>query len=63
LLSFFPNFFSSLVPSDYVEITNQQSLVPDANLIRNAGFIFSYQIIIIGCLLAGILVSFGWWKK
>jgi hypothetical protein len=63
MLSFFPNFFAGLVPSDYVETTNKKSLVPDSNLIRNSGFVFSYQLIIIGCLLAGFLVSFGWWKK
>jgi len=62
MLNFFPNFFAKTVPQDYAEITNKGSLVPDANLIRNAGFVFSYQLIVLLCLGIGSVISYVWWK-
>jgi hypothetical protein len=63
MFSFFPNFFVKTIPQDYVEITNKSSLIPDANLIRNAGFVFSYQLIVLVLVGLASLASFVWWKQ
>jgi len=57
-LSFFPNFFASLISPDYVESTLEKNFIPDANLLRNAGFSFSYQLIVLGIWGLAILISY-----
>lgn len=64
MFSFFPNFFAKTVPFDYAEITNKSSLIPDANLIRNVGFVYSYQLIVlfltgVGSVLSYVLYKYG----
>jgi hypothetical protein len=54
-LSFFPSFFS--VPNYYIEIPFEKSLLPDGNLIRNAGHTFSHQLIVIGITAVALLAS------
>jgi hypothetical protein len=63
MFSFFPNFFLKTIPQDYAEITNKSSLIPDANLIRNVGFVFSFQMIVIFLVGLGSLASYVWWKQ
>jgi hypothetical protein len=55
-MSFFPNFFTP--PEYYVETPVEKSLVPDGNLFRNAGSSISFQLIALGVLFVGALVSF-----
>lgn len=62
-MGFFSNFFASLIPEYYVEYPVQKSLVPDGNLIRNAGNSLSYQLVVIGAFLLAIIVSFAVQKK
>jgi hypothetical protein len=61
-LSFFPNFFSGLIPEFYVETPVEKTLVPDGNLLRNAGSTFSYQIVVIGLFSIGVIASLCLWK-
>lgn len=49
--AFFPNFFSSSVPNNYVELAapNSYKLATlDANVIRNAGYAFSLLLVFVG---------------
>ena len=63
MLSFFPNFWSSKVPASYVEVTNYPSLVPDANLVRNGGFIYSFEVILIGLMIVCFSVAYYLYKS
>lgn len=55
IFSFFPSFFS--VPNYYIEIPFEKSLLPDGNLIRNAGHTFLHQLIVIGITAVALLAS------
>jgi hypothetical protein len=57
--AFFPNFFSSSVPNNYVELAapNSYKLATlDANIIRNAGFAFSLLLVFVGAYALVTLV-------
>lgn len=56
-LNFFPNFFSGLISPYYVETEVEKTLIPDGNLLRNAGFTFSFQLIVLGLLAISAVVS------
>jgi hypothetical protein len=56
-LNVFPNFFSSLISPYYVENTVERTLIPDGNLLRNAGYTFSYQIITAVLLVIAAIAS------
>ena len=56
-LTFFPNFFPP--PNYYVEIPVEKSLVPDGNLLRNAGSSLSFQIIVISATILAVCISLG----
>jgi hypothetical protein len=48
---FFPNFFASTIPSNYVELAAPNSFklaTLDVNIVRNAGFAMSLLIVFIG---------------
>lgn len=49
------NMFAGTLPPDYVEPYQPATLIPDGNLTRNAGFTFSFWIILI--LLLGIAIG------
>jgi hypothetical protein len=59
-LTFFPNFFPP--PDYYVETPMEKSLVPDGNLLRNAGSSMSYQLVVMGVLLVAVVSSFLYQK-
>lgn len=59
-LAFFPNFFPP--PNYYVEIPVEKSLVPDGNLLRNAGSSLSFQIIVVSAVVVAVCLSLGFQK-
>lgn len=46
-----------------MEVPYEKSLVPDGNLLRNAGYTFSYQIIVVGLLAAALIGSLVYSSK
>ena len=62
-LSFFPNFFSELIPNFYLEVPYEKTLIPDGNLLRNAGNTFSYQLIFAFVLIVAAVISLIYQKQ
>lgn len=56
--SFFWNAFSSLIPPDYTETNHPESLVPDGNLLRQAGFSLTLQLFLLLFFGLALMVSY-----
>jgi hypothetical protein len=56
--SFFFNIFKHTLPQDYIEPNQPDTLIPDGNLSRNAGFSLTLWIVLIALLIIGIVVIY-----
>ena len=57
-LSFFWNPFNLLIPSSYIQGNQPESLAPDVNFLRQAGFSIAFQLLAIILLLITLSISY-----